>query len=307
MENYKSGFVTLIGRPNVGKSTLINKLIGEKIAITSPVAQTTRKRLKGILTTKYSQIIFIDTPGIHKPHHLLGERLVRNAKSAINGVDLILLIFDSNNNPGRGDKYIKDLIVTNQSKYIIVLNKWDLVQENEKELRINQFKEIFSTKSIYFQTVSSISGEGCDELINLVNSQLPRGPMLYPNDTLSDQPFNILLSELIREQVLINTREEIPHSVAVIVEKIEEVKNKKSVCKENLTAILATIVVEKKSQKGILIGKKGSMLKIIGQAARINMKKLIDGPIYLELFVKVIPNWRKKESKLTEFGYQEEL
>ena len=307
MENYKSGFVTLIGRPNVGKSTLINKLIGEKIAITSPIAQTTRKKLKGILTTKYSQIIFIDTPGIHKPHHLLGERLVRNAKSAINGVDLILLIFDSNNNPGRGDKYIKDLIVTNQSKYIIVLNKWDLVQENEKELRLNQYKEIFSNKSIYFQTVSSISGEGCDELINLVNSQLPRGPMLYPNDTLSDQPFNILLSELIREQVLINTREEIPHSVAVIVEKIEEVKNKKSACKENLTAILATIVVEKKSQKGILIGKKGSMLKIIGQAARLNMKKLIDGPIYLELFVKVIPNWRKKESKLAEFGYQEEI
>ena len=307
MENYKSGFVTLIGRPNVGKSTLINKLIGEKIAITSPIAQTTRKKLKGILTTKYSQIIFIDTPGIHKPHHLLGERLVRNAKSAINGVDLILLIFDSNNNPGRGDKYIKDLIVTNQSKYIIVLNKWDLVQENEKELRLNQYKEIFSNKSIYFQTVSSISGEGCDELINLVNSQLPRGPMLYPNDTLSDQPFNILLSELIREQVLINTKEEIPHSVAVIVEKIEEVKNKKSISKENLTAILATIVVEKKSQKGILIGKKGSMLKIIGQAARLNMKKLIDGPIYLELFVKVIPNWRKKESKLAEFGYQEEI
>ena len=307
MENYKSGFVTLIGRPNVGKSTLINKLIGEKIAITSPIAQTTRKKLKGILTTKCSQIIFIDTPGIHKPHHLLGERLVRNAKSAINGVDLILLIFDSNNNPGRGDKYIKDLIVTNQSKYIIVLNKWDLVQENEKELRLNQYKEIFSNKSIYFQTVSSISGEGCDELINLVNSQLPRGPMLYPNDTLSDQPFNILLSELIREQVLINTREEIPHSVAVIVEKIEEVKNKKSVSKENLTAVLATIVVEKKSQKGILIGKKGSMLKIIGQAARLNMKKLIDGPIYLELFVKVIPNWRKKESKLAEFGYQEEI
>ena len=141
MENYKSGFVTLVGRPNVGKSTLINKLIGEKIAITSPIAQTTRKKLKGILTTKDSQIIFIDTPGIHKPHHLLGERLVRDAKSAINGVDLILLIFDSNNNPGRGDKYIKDLIVTNKSKYIIVLNKWDLVQENEKELRLNQYKE----------------------------------------------------------------------------------------------------------------------------------------------------------------------
>ena len=181
-----------------------------------------------------------------------------------------------------------------------------MVQENEKELRLNQYKEIFTSNSICFQTVSSISGEGCDELINLVNDHLPSGPMLYPNDTLCDQPFNILLGELIREQVLKNTREEIPHSVAVIIEKIEEVKNKKSKAKANLTAILATIIVEKKSQKGILIGKKGSMLKIIGQAARINMKKLIDGPIYLELFVKIIPNWRKKESKLAEFGYQED-
>ena len=306
MENYKSGFVTLIGRPNVGKSTLINKLVGEKIAITSQVAQTTRKKLKAILTTKDSQIIFIDTPGIHKPHHLLGKTLVKNAKSAINGVDLILLIFDSNDKPGRGDKYIKDLLSTNQTKYIIVLNKWDLVQENEKESRLNQYKEIFSNNSICFHPVSSISGEGCDELINLVNDHLPGGPMLYPNDTLSDQPFNILLGELIREQVLKNTREEIPHSVAVIIEKIEEVKNKKSTSKANLTAILATIIVEKKSQKGILIGKKGSMLKIIGKAARINMKKLIDGPIYLELFVKIIPNWRKNESKLAEFGYQED-
>ena len=297
----------MIGRPNVGKSTLINKLIGKKIAITSPIAQTTRKNLKGILTTKDSQIIFIDTPGIHKPHHLLGKTLVKNAKSAINGVDLILLIFDSNNKPGRGDKYIKDLLVTNQTKYIIVLNKWDLVQEHEKDLRLNQYKEIFTGNPICFQTVSSISGEGCNELINLVNDYLPSGPMLYPNDTLSDQPFNTLLGELIREQVLVNTREEIPHSVAVIIEKIEEVNNKKSANKENLTAILATIIVEKKSQKGILIGKKGSMLKIIGQAARTNMKKLIDGPIYLELFVKIIPNWRKKESKLAEFGYQEDF
>ena len=307
MENYKSGFVTLIGRPNVGKSTLINKLIGEKIAITSPVAQTTRKKLKAILTTKNSQIIFIDTPGIHKPHHLLGKTLVKNAKSAINGVDLILLIFDSNDKPGRGDKYIKDLLATNQTKFIIVLNKWDLVQENEKELRLNQYKEIFSNNSIYFHTVSSISGEGCDELINLVNDHLPSGPMLYPNDTLSDQPFNVLLGELIREQVLKNTREEIPHSVAVIIEKIEEVKNKKSKAKANLTAILATIIVEKKSQKGILIGKKGSMLKIIGQTARSNMSKLIDGPVHLELFVKVVPNWRKKESRLVEFGYEEDF
>jgi len=305
LKNYKSGFVTLIGRPNVGKSTLINKLIGEKIAITSPVAQTTRKKLKGILTTKNSQIIFIDTPGIHKPHHLLGETLVKNAKSSINGVDLIVLIFDSKEKPGRGDIYVKDFLLTSQSKFIIVLNKWDLVPHKEKDLRLNQYKEIFDNQSINFHTTSSITGEGCNELINLIEQFIPIGPMLYPNDTLSDQPFNILLAELIREQVLINTREEIPHSVAVMIEKIEEVKNKKSSRGENLTAILATIIVEKKSQKGILIGKKGSMLKLIGQSARINMKKLINGPIYLELFVKIIPNWRKKESKLAEFGFEE--
>ena len=295
----------MIGRPNVGKSTLINKLIGEKIAITSPVAQTTRKKLKGILTTKNSQIIFIDTPGIHKPHHLLGETLVKNAKSSINGVDLIVLIFDSKEKPGRGDIYVKDFLLTSQSKFIIVLNKWDLVPHKEKDLRLNQYKEIFDNQSINFHTTSSITGEGCSELINLIEEFIPIGPMLYPNDTLSDQPFNILLAELIREQVLINTREEIPHSVAVMIEKIEEVKNKKSSRGENLTAILATIIVEKKSQKGILIGKKGSMLKLIGQSARINMKKLINGPIYLELFVKIIPNWRKKESKLAEFGFEE--
>ena len=295
----------MIGRPNVGKSTLINKLIGEKIAITSPVAQTTRKKLKGILTTKNSQIIFIDTPGIHKPHHLLGETLVKNAKSSINGVDLIVLIFDSKEKPGRGDIYVKDFLLTSQSKFIIVLNKWDLVPHKEKDLRLNQYKEIFDNQSINFHTTSSITGEGCNELINLIEEFIPIGPMLYPNDTLSDQPFNILLAELIREQVLINTREEIPHSVAVMIEKIEEVKNKKSSRGENLTAILATIIVEKKSQKGILIGKRGSMLKLIGQSARINMKKLINGPIYLELFVKIIPNWRKKESKLAEFGFEE--
>ena len=303
MTNYKSGFVTLLGRPNVGKSTLINKLIGEKITITSPIAQTTRNKLKGILTTKKSQIIFVDTPGIHKPHHLLGEKLVKSAKSSIEGVDLILLIFDSYKPPGRGDEYIRDFLLTNKSKFIVVLNKWDLVKQDEKKLRLNQYKEIFQDKLLTFSKISALTGEGSDQLINLIESYLPNGPMLYPEDIISDHPLSTIFSELIREQVLLNTREEIPHSVAVKIEKIQEVKKQNNL--NNLTAILATIVVEKKSQKGILIGKKGAMLKAIGQSARINMKKLIDGPIYLELFVKVIPNWRKKESKLIELGYDE--
>ena len=303
MNNYKSGFVTLLGRPNVGKSTLINKLIGKKITITSPIAQTTRNKLRGILTTDDAQIIFIDTPGVHKPHHLLGEKLVKNAKSAINGVDLILLIFDSYFKPGRGDEYIRDLLITNKAKCIVVLNKWDLLENGEKIARLNQYKELLNDNLISIQEVSALSGHGCNQLIKKIRGFLPEGKPLYPKDTIVDQPIKVMLSELIREQVLLNTREEVPHSVAVKIEKMEYIRNKG----KDITAILATIIVERKTQKGILIGKGGSMLKVIGQSARMNMKNLIEGSIYLELFVKVIPNWRKKESKLIEYGYEEDF
>ena len=303
MNNYKSGFVTLLGRPNVGKSTLINKLIGKKITITSPIAQTTRNKLRGILTTDDTQIIFIDTPGVHKPHHLLGEKLVKNAKSAINGVDLILLIFDSYHKPGRGDEYIRNLLITNKAKCIVVLNKWDLLENGEKIARLNQYKELLNDNLISIQEVSAVSGHGCNQLIKKIRGFLPEGRPLYPKDTIVDQPIKVMLSELVREQVLLNTREEVPHSVAVKIEKMEYIKNKG----KDTTAILAIIIVERKTQKGILIGKGGSMLKVIGQSARMNMKNLIEGSIYLELFVKVIPNWRKKESKLIEYGYEEDF
>ena len=303
MNNYKSGFVTLLGRPNVGKSTLINKLIGKKITITSPIAQTTRNKLRGILTTDDAQIIFIDTPGVHKPHHLLGEKLVKNAKSAINGVDLILLIFDSYHKPGRGDEYIRNLLITNKAKCIVVLNKWDLLENGDKIVRLNQYKELLNDNLISFQEVSALSGHGCNQLIKKIRGFLPEGKPLYPKDTIVDQPIKVMLSELVREQVLLNTREEVPHSVAVKIEKMEYIKNKG----KDTTAILAIIIVERKTQKGILIGKGGSMLKVIGQSARMNMKNLIEGSIYLELFVKVIPNWRKKESKLIEYGYEEDF
>ena len=284
----------------MGKSTLINKLIGEKITITSPVAQTTRNKLKGILTTKVGQIIFLDTPGVHKPHHLLGEILVKNAKTAINGVDIVILVLDASVQPGRGDEYIKNFLITNKTKFIVVLNKWDLVNEEFKNLRLDQYEKSFITSNS-FHTVSASNGEGCTELIDTIFGFLPKGPMLYEEDTICDQPLENLLSDLVREQVLINTREEIPHSVAVKIEKIQEMQRNNG---KNFTAVLATIIVERTSQKGILIGKKGLMLKTIGQKARSNMKKLIDGPIHLELFVKVVANWRKKDSKLIEFGYE---
>jgi len=303
LANYRSGFVTLLGRPNVGKSTLINKLIGEKITITSPIAQTTRNKLKGILTTKNGQIIFVDTPGVHKPHHRLGEILVKNAKSAINGVDMVIVVVDSSEEPGRGDEYIMNFLVANQTEFIVALNKWDLVNEEFRKLRLDQYRKFFGINR-NFQILSASQGEGCSELVNMLLTFLPEGPKLYDEDMICDQPLDNLLSDLVREQVLINTREEVPHSVAVRIEKIEEMKRKNG---KSFTAILATIIVERSTQKGILIGKKGSMLKIIGQSARSNMSKLINGPVYLELFVKVVPNWRKKESRLLEFGYEEDF
>ena len=185
MVNYKSGFVTLFGRPNVGKSTLINKLIGSKITITSPIAQTTRNKLKGILTTDDAQIIFIDTPGIHKPHHLLGEQLIKNAKGAINGVDLILLMFDSFYQPGRGDLYIRDLVINTKSKFIVVLNKWDLLDKSIQNERKNQYKELLQEKFISFQEVSALNGYGCKALIKQIKDCLPYGNLLYPEDNKS--------------------------------------------------------------------------------------------------------------------------
>ena len=300
MDNYRSGFVTLLGRPNVGKSTLINKLIGEKITITSPVAQTTRNKLKAILTTKTGQIIFVDTPGVHKPHHRLGEILVKNAKAAINGVDIVIFVLDSSEEPGRGDEYIKNFLLSSEKEFIVVLNKWDLVDKKFKSLRLEKYRRFLGIDK-NFQIVSASEGDGCSKLIDIILNFLPIGPMLYGEDTICDQPLDNLLSDLVREQVLINTREEVHHSVAVKIEKIKEIKKDNG---KNFTAILATIIVERTSQKGILIGKKGSMLKTIGQTARSNMKKLINGPVHLELFVKVVPNWRKKESKLMELGYE---
>ena len=303
MTNYRSGFVTLLGRPNVGKSTLINKLIGEKITITSPIAQTTRNKLKGILTTDNGQIIFVDTPGVHKPHHRLGEILVKNAKSAINGVDMVIFVIDSSEEPGRGDEYILNFLIANKTEFIVALNKWDLVNKEFRNLRLDQYRRFFGINR-NFQIVSASKGEGCSELVDMALNFLPEGPKLYGEETICDQPLDNLLSDLVREQVLKNTREEVPHSVAVKIEKREEMKRKNG---KVFTAILATIIVERSTQKGILIGKKGSMLKIIGQSARSNMSKLIDGPVHLELFVKVVPNWRKKESRLIEFGYEEDF
>ena len=300
-EGFRSGFVALIGRPNVGKSTLVNQLIGDKIAITSPVAQTTRNRLRAILTTDEAQLILVDTPGIHKPHHLLGERLVRSARSAIGEVDQVLLLLEGNEAPGRGDAFIVQLLRQQSLPVQVLLNKWDLVPLEQKDAADAAYRELLSDTDWPVHRCSALSGDGCPELVKAISSLMPEGPQLYPSDMVSDQPERLLMGELIREQVLLNTREEVPHSVAVSIDRIEEIPAKGK--GNGRTAVLATVLVERKSQKGILIGKGGSMLKTIGQGARLQMQTLIDGPVYLELFVKVVPDWRSKPARLAELGY----
>jgi len=300
-QSYRSGFVALIGRPNVGKSTLVNQLVGDKVAITSPVAQTTRNRLRAILTTPDAQLILVDTPGIHKPHHLLGERLVQSARAAIGEVDQVLLLLEGCEAPGGGDGFIVNLLRQQRLPVQVVLNKWDRVPPLRKPEADAAYRTLLDGTDWPVHHCSALDGEGCPELVQAIAAQMPEGPQLYPADMVSDQPERLLMGELIREQVLMHTREEVPHSVAVSIDRVEEVpaagKGKAR------TAVLATVLVERKSQKGILIGKGGAMLKTIGQGARLQMQTLIDGPVYLELFVKVVPDWRSKPARLAELGY----
>ncbi len=304
-KDHRSGFVALIGRPNVGKSTLVNQLVGKKLAITSPVAQTTRNRLRAILTTPSAQLVMVDTPGIHKPHHLLGERLVHTARKTICEVDVVLLLLEACCSPGRGDQFILKLLSQQKTPVLVALNKADLVEKTDLLDREAEYRDLFGELGWPLYCCSALNGKGCNDLTVALAAHLPLGPQLYPSHMKSDQPEQILLAELIREQVLLKTREEIPHSVAVKIDRLEEITpDKKSKNSKGYTAILATIFVERKSQKGILIGKGGSMLKAIGKGARLQMQILIDGPVYLELFVKVVSDWRCKPARLAELGYE---
>ncbi len=294
---YKSGFIGIIGRPNVGKSTLMNQLVGQKIAITSPVAQTTRNRLRGILTTPEAQIIFVDTPGIHKPHHKLGEVLVQNAKVVLDSVDVLLFVVDGSVDAGGGDRYIVDLLSRTETPVILGLNKIDEQPANCEQLDSSyiQLAEPHQWQVVKF---SALSGEGLAKLQQLLTEQLEPGPYYYPPDLVTDQPERFIMGELIREQILLLTREEVPHSVAIGIDKVEEAPT--------ITRVFATIYIERPSQKAILIGKGGSMLKAIGTAAREQIQKLITGSVYLELFVKVQPQWRQSRLRLAELGYRVE-
>ncbi|MBD2495889.1 GTPase Era [Nostoc sp. FACHB-280] len=294
---YKSGFIGIIGRPNVGKSTLMNQLVGQKIAITSPVAQTTRNRLRGILTTEAAQLIFVDTPGIHKPHHQLGEVLVQNAKIAIESVDVVLFVVDSTAACGAGDRYIAELLTHSHTPVILGLNKIDQ-QPADSQFIDESYQQLGDANQWPLEKFSAKTGAGLPELQELLTENLETGPLYYPPDLVTDQPERFIMGELIREQILLLTREEVPHSVAIAIDKVEETPS--------ITRVMATIHVERDSQKGILIGKGGSMLKAIGSAAREQIQKLISGKVYLELFVKVQPKWRQSRLNLAEFGYRVE-
>lgn len=291
MKDFKSGFVAVIGRPNVGKSTLLNTVIGQKIVIATDKAQTTRKRIKGIYTNEEGQIVFIDTPGIHKPLDKLGEFLMDEAKCSIPDADLILFLVDVSEPAGAGDKWIvENLLKKTDIPIIIVLNKVDKLKDViKKEQNLLTYKMLFD-KNLPTAKISAQTGRNIDTLISTIMRKLPEGVPIYAEDDLTDESMRSIAQEIIREKILINTKDEIPHSVAVIIENYEE--------KEDIDRIFAKIHVEHESQKGIMIGKKGQMLKTIGTQARKELEKMLDKKVYLELNVKVSKDWRKKTPDL---------
>ncbi len=289
---YRSGFVAIVGRPNVGKSTFLNKVLGQKVAIVSSKAQTTRHRIKGIHSEDDAQVVFVDTPGIHKPLHLLGEQLVKTAVDSLSEVDLILFLLDGRTSAGRGDKYVADLLSKVNKPVVFVLNKVDSLKVDPEVLQ--SYEALGEHVSVH--VISALYGKGVQPLLKEIVERMPEGPPFYSEDEVTDQSERDLAGELVREAVLRQTSEEVPHAVAVRVDEFKERDGGK-------TFIQATIFVERDSQKGILIGEKGSKLKEIGAAARQSIEKALDRSVYLELWVKVLPNWRKQAKSLKQLGY----
>jgi GTP-binding protein Era len=290
MSDYRSGFVALVGRPNVGKSTLLNKIIGQKISITSDKPQTTRDQLRGILSGPNYQIIWVDTPGLHKPLHHLGEQMVKTAQTLLN-VDLILWVLDAETGFKPADHKVAQILSAIEQRIFAVWNKIDLCDSVQEF----QFGDANPRVLKTFE-VSAKSGAGIPELIREVVAQLPPGPAFYPPEMITDHPEQFIIAEYIREKVLDQTEEEIPHSIAV---RIEDYKTRPN----GQVFIEATIYVERDSQKGIIIGAKGKRLKTVGSAARVEIEKLLDAPVYLNLWVKVRKNWRNSNKILRELGY----
>lgn len=292
---FKSGFVSIVGRPNVGKSTLLNHILKTKLAITSSTAQTTRNTIQGIYTDDEAQIVFMDTPGIHKPQDGLGSFMNTNALNSIYGVDLVLFIAPADEKIGKGDRFIVNRLKEADGSVYLILNKTDLLSKDEILEKLTEWKELFDFKEMI--PISALNGDNVNDLIETIKSDLHEGVMYYPKDHITDHPERFIMAEFIREKILYFTHEEVPHSVAIVIEKMEE--------DEDGVHIMAAIVVDRPSQKAIIIGKQGTMIKKIRQNARREMKRFLQVPVTLELFVKVEKNWRNKQKYLKEFGYDE--
>ncbi len=291
----RSGFVSIVGRPNVGKSTLLNTIIGEKIAIVSDKPQTTRTRIQGVYTSPEGQIIYVDTPGIHKPKHLLGEYMMKVSTRSLDEVDLIYYMTDVTRPFGAGEQFIINELKSARVPIFLLVNKIDLVKEDQvKEFTQSFLNEINFTECI---PISAYKELNIPLLLEKTFSYLPEGPLYYPADDLTDQPVSFIVAELIREKALLLTRDEVPHSLAV---NVEEFKNQS----QDKVYVRAVIHTERDSQKGIIIGKDGQMLKKIGEQSRIEIEKMLDASVYLDLWVKVKKNWRDNESNLNQLGYR---
>lgn len=291
----KSGFISLIGRPNVGKSTLLNALIGKKVAITSNKPQTTRNIIQGIYTDSDVQMVFVDTPGIHKPKNRLGKVLNKQAYFTVNDVDVILFLVDITESLGSGDKFVLEVIKNANKPVILVINKIDLLPKEKILEKISEYKDLYNFEEIV--PVSAIKKDNVDRLREVLKKYLPDSIKFYDDNTYTNVSTNFLISEIVREKILNLTEEEVPHSITCIVEDIKQTKD--------LLSINVLIVLDRENLKKIIIGKQGSMLKEIGRRSRIELENMFNTKVYLELYVKVIPKWRDKESFLNELGYKE--
>lgn len=295
-EEFRSGFVSVIGRPNAGKSTLLNHLIGQKVLIMSDKPQTTRNRIQCILTEDRGQIVFLDTPGIHKPKHKLGEYMVGKAKESMRDVDAIIYMVDLTAEFGPGEEFIIEMLKQSKSPCVLAFNKVDLVSKDMLMHKIQKYSKLADFKAIV--PISAKTGENTEELLNVIFTQLSKGPMYYPEDEVTDQPERFIMAELVREKVLQLTRDEIPHSIAVVIEEVEE--------KKTLVKVRALIVVERDSQKGIVIGAGGKQLKEISSLARQDIEALLGSKVFLEVWVKVKKDWRNRMDSLRNYGYGKE-
>lgn len=295
--NQRSGYVALIGRPNAGKSTLLNYLVGEKIAAVSNKPQTTRQKIKGIVTREEGQIVFVDTPGVHKPGHLLNRRMMSAVHDAIFSVDVIVLMRDASVSTGNGDKFVLDLVKQSEKPAILVLNKIDKVKNKNELLPVMEF---YSNEHEFAEIVpiSALKGKEIDNFLTQIIKHLPVGEPIFAEDEMTDQPIRQIVAEMVREKILLSTGEEIPYVTAVITEKFDETNPKCPI-------IYCAIYVERNSQKSIIIGKQGAKIRDIGTKARADIEKLLGKKVFLQLFVKVVEDWRNREQKLDELGVLE--